>query len=95
MIQRANAPVELKSKTRRLTPYLHAIRTYLQSVTELPVEESLLLDELNLIDEALEAAKNDETVNDILKNSLVPTRNINVLGPRPGKCPVCGSDRSG
>jgi hypothetical protein len=93
MMESAKLPITSTSKTPNLPPYLHGIRTYLQSVTDLSVEESSLLNELDLIDEVLEAAKNEPAVNDIINTRVIPSPDF-VLGPKPGRCPVCGADRN-
>lgn len=76
-----------------LTPCLHKLREYLQNATSRSVEESSLLIELNLIDYTLESAREkDNTIADIWKKEIPPGHYV--LGPQPGKCPICGAARS-
>jgi hypothetical protein len=75
-----------------LTPSLLKLREHLQNVTSRTEEENSLLIELNLIDYTLERAREkDNTIPDIWKKELPPGHYI--LGPQPGKCPVCGAQR--
>ena len=94
MMERSKLPVAETQESPNLPPYLHEIRTYLQSVTGRSVQESYLLNELDFIEEVVEAAKNEPAVNEIINSRVGPTPDF-VLGPKPGRCPVCGADRNG
>jgi hypothetical protein len=75
-----------------LPKYLNIIRDTLSNKGVLRSrDQDRLLEELNIVDAALEGAKKkDKTVTEPVEKraSSVPS----ILGPTPGKCPTCGAD---
>jgi hypothetical protein len=58
----------------------------LKGYTKRSTEEDKLFDELKLVDETLDNAKQK----DPLITGGVEKKSFEVVGPRPGACPTCG-----